>query len=102
MKKKNEKHITLFEEESESFEKGNEICVYEDGDTNLKVFIKKPAKEVIKKDKRIKKYMVSIPYFHVFHVEAKNKKEAIEEAHNSGEGSITGWDDKGTYVEEEL
>jgi hypothetical protein len=50
---------------------------------------------------KMKKYRVVIPYYTVFHVMAKNKKEAIARAHNDGGGSISGWDDSGTYVEEE-
>ena len=43
-------------------------------------------------------WRVSIPYYHVFTVEATSKEEAIEKAH-SEEGVIEAYDDEKTEAE---
>lgn len=49
--------------------------------------------------RKLKNYTVSIPYTHVFEVQAYNKAEALEEAHAS-EGKIVDYDDSKAEIEE--
>lgn len=49
---KKEQHITLLQEEANSLDEGREICIYEDNDTNTKIFIRKEMtdEEILKQD----------------------------------------------------
>jgi len=50
--------------------------------------------------KKLKHYEVCIPYLHLFEVDAKNKKEAVEKAISEGDSKICERMDGGIIVEE--
>lgn len=53
-----------------------------------------------KNNGRKRMYSVTIPYYHVFEVEAYNRKDAIKVAHELGDGEIVSYDDKAAEVVE--
>jgi len=48
----------------------------------------------------MKRYRVVIPYYYEFDVIAEDYNDALDKAHKQGDGSIVGWDDEGSVVEE--
>ena len=53
--------------------------------------------EYLKPGTKLKKYRVVIPYYFEFFVEAKNKKEAIEQAHNQ-EGNMFSYEENNRKI----